>query len=161
MKKKWIVGFMMALCLTTCSACSLPFELPFDVPFLNTSDAVSISGQEEVKAAAVEYTAEDVVVIRVLEETDAKLIHVMETLRADGFLNFTKDTQGMVTAVNGKENPSDWSACWMLYTSDTEFASAEWGVYEYHGESLASAVFGADTLPVKKGEVYIWAYTSF
>ena len=161
MKKKWIVGFMMALCLTTCSACSLPFELPFDVPFLNTSDAVSISGQEEVKVATVEQTADDMVAIRVLEETDAKLVDVMESLQADGLMTFTKDSQGMVTAVNGKENPSDWSACWMLYTSDTEFASTEWGGYEYKGETLGSAVFGVDTLPVKKGEVYIWAYTSF
>jgi len=79
MKKKWIVGFMMVLCLTTCSACSLPFELPFDVPFLNTSDAVSISGQEEVKVATVEQTADDMVAIRVLEETDVTWIYVYDS----------------------------------------------------------------------------------
>ena len=153
MRKKWIVGFMTALCLTTCSACSLPF--------LNTSDKVSISTQTEVKAAAVEYTAEDVVAIRVLEETDGKLVDVMERLQADGLMTFTKDSQGMVTAVNGTENAADWSACWMLHTSDAEFSSTEWGGYEYKGETLGSAIFGADTLPVKKGEVYIWVYTSF
>ena len=157
MKKKWIVGFMMALCLTTCSSCSLPIDLPF----LNTSDKVSVSVQEEVKVATVQQATEDMVAILVLEETDGRLVDVMESLQADGLMTFTKDSQGMVTAVNGTENAADWSACWMLYTSDAEFSSTEWGGYEYKGETLGSAIFGADTLPVKKGEVYIWVYTSF
>ena len=105
---------------------------------------------------------ENMVVITVNEAEDGvTLLSVMESLQADGLMTFTKDSQGMVTSVNGKENAADWSACWMLYTSDTEFASTEWGGYEYKGETLGSAVFGADALPVKQGEVYIWAYTSF
>lgn len=158
MKKKWIAGFMMALCLTTCSACSLPFDLPF----LKTSDKVSISANEEVKCAAVEQTTDTMVAIRVTDAAEnTKLIDVMKSLQTDGFLTFAQDAQGMITAINGKENPADWSACWMLYTSDTEFSNSEWGGYDYNGTTLDSAIFGADMLPVKNGEVYIWAYTSF
>ena len=157
MKKKWLVGFMAAVCLTACSACSLPFDLPFG----NTTDTVSVSVEEEVKNAAVEKKAEDMVAIRVLEETNAKLIEIMQELKADEALTFTQDAQGMITAVNGKENAADWSKCWMLYTSDAEFSSTEWGGYEYNGVTLGSASFGADTLPVKKGKVYVWVYTSF
>lgn len=157
MKKKWMVGFIAAVCLATCSACSLPFDLPFG----NTTDTVSVSVEEEVKNAAVEKTAEDMVAIRVLEDTNAKLIDIMQELKADEALTFTQDGQGMITSVNGKENAADWSKCWMLYTSDTEFSSTEWGGYEYNGATLGRASFGADTLPVKKGEVYIWVYTSF
>lgn len=156
MKKKWIAGFMMALCLTTCSACSLPFDLPFDVPFLNTSKEVS------VKCATVENKTEDMVAIRVTDaEENTMFVDVMKSLQTGGALTFTQDAQGMVTSVNGKENAADWSACWMLYTSDTELSTTEWGGYDYDGVTLGSASFGADMLPVKNGEVYIWVYTSF
>ena len=157
MKKKWIAGFMAALCLSTCTAC----DLPFDLPFLNGEDSSSVSMQEEVKNATVEQTTEDMVVIRILEETDAKLIDVMTSLQADEQLAFTQDSQGMITSVNGKVNAADWSASWMVYTSDTELSSTEWLSYDYNGENLGLAAFGADLMPVKKGEIYIWAYTTF
>ena len=153
MKRKWMAIFMAAVCLTVCSACALPFG--------NTKDTQSVSFTEEVKIAAVEKSAEDMVAIRVLGEPDVKLIDVMQDLKTDGFLNFTKDAQGMVTAIHGKKNAADWSKCWMLYTSDAELSSTEWGGYDYNGVTLGSASFGADTLPVKKGEVYVWVYTSF
>ena len=158
MKKKIIIGCMMALCFITCSACTLPFEFPLG----NTTDEVSVSFQEQVKIAAVEEKSEDVLAIRVTDaEKDKKLIEVMQALRTDEQLTFTQDSQGMVIAINGKENAADWSGCWMLYTSDEEFSSIEWGVYEYHGAALGSAVFGADALPVVNGEIYVWVYTKF
>ena len=158
MKKKWIVGFMTALCLTTCSSCALPFEFPFS----NTTDEVSVSFQEQVKIAAVEEKSEDMVAIRVTDaEKDKKLIEVMQALRADEQLTFTQDSQGMVIAINGKENAADWSGCWMLYTSDEELSNTAWGTYDYNGETLGSAVLGADSLLVVNGEVYVWVYTSF
>ena len=157
MFKKGVVGLIAAVCLAACSACALPFNLPFG----NATDEVSVSFTEEVKSATVESKSADMVAIRVLEETNAKLIEIMQELKADEALTFTQDAQGMITAVNGKENAADWSKCWMLYTSDAEFSSTEWGGYEYNGVTLGSASFGADTLPVKKGKVYVWVYTSF
>ncbi len=145
MFKKGVVGLIAAVCLAACSACALPFG--------NTTDEVSVSFTEEVKVATVERKSADMVAIRVLEETDAKLVAVMQDLQADGQLTFTKDGQGMITSVNGKENAADWSACWMLYTSDAELSSTEWGSYDYNGETLGSASFGANDMPVKKGEL--------
>ena len=153
MFKKGMAGLIAAVCLAACSACALPFG--------NTTDEVSVSFTEEVKVATVESKSENAVAIRVLEETDAKLLAVMQDLQADGQLTFTKDGQGMITSVNGKKNAADWSACWMLYTSDTELSSTEWGSYDYNGETLGSASFGANDMPVKKGELYVWVYTSF
>ena len=158
MKKKIIIGCMMALCLAACSSCALPFEFPFG----NTKDEVSVSVDEQVKMASVEQKTEDMVAIRVTDaEKGKKLIEVMQALRADEQLTFTQDSQGMVIAINGTEYAADWSGCWMLYTSDEEFSSIEWGVYEYHGAALGSAVFGEDALPVVNGEIYVWVYTKF
>ena len=153
MKKKWLVALIATLSLTTCVGCSLPFG--------NTTDSESISATEEVKVAAVEKKTDDMVAIRVTEDTDEKLISVMKALQADGQLAFTQDAQGMITSIGGKKNAADWSSCWMLYTSDLEVSSTEFGTHDYNAATLGSAFLGADALPVKKGEVYIWVYTSF
>lgn len=85
---------------------------------------------------------------------------VMEELQADGAMNFTVQS-GMVTSINGKANPADFSSCWMLYTSDTEMSNTAWGEIDYNGGKLGSAVLGADALPVAEGEIYVWYYQSF
>jgi Ca2+-transporting ATPase len=66
-----------------------------------------------------------------------------------------------VNEMNGKKNAADFSSCWMLFTSDAEMANTEWGTVEYEGETLGSAILGAESLVVEKGEIYLWVYQSF
>ena len=152
MKRKLLFLLLVACCMGA-SACSLPF--------LGREDSVSVSFTEEEKVATVEQVTEDMVAIRVLKvQGEETLIGVMQTLQADGELTFT-ESGGMIMSVNGKENAADWSACWMLYTSDEEMSNAEWGVVEYDGKSYASAILGAEGLTVAVGEYYILSYVSF
>ena len=67
----------------------------------------------------------------------------------------------MITSINGKANPADWSYCWMVYTSDTSMANTEYGTYEYEGQILGSAVLGAEALPAADGGIYVWVYQKF
>ncbi len=96
-------------------------------------------------------------------QTDGKgtLLDCMEYL-ADEESSFTFEVVGgMVTQINGKANAADFSACWMLYTSDGEMANTEWGVVEYDGKTLGSAIVGAESLLVETDELYIWVYQNF
>ena len=101
------------------------------------------------------------VVIRVEEGTEEMaLTEYMTALKNKGELDFTMDGTA-VTAMNGKENAADYSACWMLYTSDPDFSNPAWGVAEYDGKEYGSAALGANELKVQAGELYIWVYQSF
>ncbi len=91
-------------------------------------------------------------------EENAVLLDVMEALQAKGELTFDVEN-GMVVEINGTRNST--KQYWMLYTSDEDNASTEWGSYEYEGETLGSAIRGAGELEVKTGEVYVWVYTEF
>ena len=116
--------------------------------------------QGEAKAI-VEQTTETMVVIKVNEAEDgATLLSVMEALRSEEKLSFEL-ASGMISSINGKANPADYSSCWMLYTSDTEMANTEWGTTEYHGNTLGSAILGADALTVIADAYYIWVYQTF
>lgn len=106
-------------------------------------------------------STENVVVITVEEVKDAKfLMDIMEQAKADEKLAF-EVSNGMITSINGKVNPADWSYCWMLYTSDSSMASTEYGTYEYEGQTLGGAVLGVEALPVVDGEIYVWVYQKF
>ena len=91
---------------------------------------------------------------------DTTLIDYMNKLKADGLLDFTI-ADGMITAIGGKQNPADFSSCWMLYTSDSELSNSAWGILEVDGEVYASAICGATDLIIKEGEVYLWAFVTF
>jgi len=94
------------------------------------------------------------------DKADMLLIEYMETLKQKGELEFAvKD--GMITSINGIDNPADYSSCWMLYTSDTENSNAAWGTVQYNGTEYASAVSGAEALKVKPDQLYIWVFKSF
>ena len=96
-----------------------------------------------------------------MELTDTTtLVEYMNALKEDGALDFEM-SNGMVSSVNGIENPADWSSCWMLYTSDTDNANTAWGEVEYKGEVYGSAILGAETLTVKDGCLYIWIFQAF
>ena len=88
------------------------------------------------------------------------LLDIMEALEEEGELSF-KCTDGMITSINGTANAVTYNPCWMLYTSDEENANTAWGTFEHNGETLGSAVVGAESLVVKTGEIYVWVYQSF
>ena len=108
----------------------------------------------------------DVVVITVdsdyLDITETTvLLDYMKALKNDGALDYTLSKDGMITAINGKENPADWSKCWMLYSNDTELSNGEWGTVTVTGVTYLSAVLGAESLPIKDGKIYVWEFKSF
>lgn len=92
--------------------------------------------------------------------TDMLLIDYMSQLKDKGELEFAI-SDGMITSINGIENPTDYSSCWMLYTSDEDNANAAWGTVEYEGKEYGSAISGAETLKIKADQLYIWVYKSF
>ena len=128
---------------------------------LCTIVACKPADKANLKASVVSST-ETVVLIKVDEvssETD-KLIDAMAILKESGALDYIV-SGGMIQSINGKENKADWSACWMLYTSDSEMGNTEWGTYEYDNVSYASAISGAESLLLTEGAFYLWVYTSF
>lgn len=105
------------------------------------------------------------IVLKVTEEAiggnaDMVLIDYMDTLVKEGKLTCTIEN-GMVTSINGIDNPADFSSCWMLYTSDADNSNAAWGTVEFEGKQYGSAISGAETLKIKAGQLYIWVYKSF
>ena len=94
------------------------------------------------------------------ETADMTLMDYMTKLKDKGDLEFTI-SNGMITSINGIDNPADYSSCWMLYTSDADNANASWGTVEYEGKEYGSAISGAETLKIKADQLYIWVFKSF
>ena len=121
---------------------------------------VACDKEGSAKAEIVSRT-DTMVVIKVNEtEGFATLLDAMFYLQEEGELTFEL-TGGMVSSIEGKANPADWSACWMLYTSDAEMSNTEWGTVSYEGNTYGSAILGAEGLTVSAGEYYIWSYDTF
>ena len=118
--------------------------------------AVACNGKEPVKAD------ENTVVITATDSSfdfDGKTLKAyMDDLQERGKLTYTI-SNGMVTEINGKSQTLN--SYWMLYTSDEENASTEWGTFEYEEKLYGSATVGAESLTVKEGCIYIWAYQTF
>ena len=154
MKRKTVISMLLAaICAVGFSSCELVKD------FLGKGEEVVSVDSSAEKRATVEKTEGDLVAIRVLKtDGNEMLSDVMGYLQAMGELVYSKDASGMITGINGKENPADWSYCWMLYTSDTELSNNEWGSVEYEGEMLGSAMLGAESLPIAVGEIYVWSY---
>lgn len=93
-------------------------------------------------------------------KTDMLLIDYMNKLATEGKMT-CKISNGMITSINGIDNPADFSSCWMLYTSDAENSNTAWGTVEYDGKEYGSAISGAETLKIKPDQLYIWVYQSF
>ena len=100
------------------------------------------------------------VVINVVDEVSEGTTLYDYMLTLDKTLRFTH-SGGMITSINGIENASDWSACWMIYTTDEDNSNTMWGSVEYEGKVYGSASYGAESLVIKKGESYIWLYQEF
>lgn len=94
------------------------------------------------------------------EFTGKKLSDFMDYTKEQGTLDY-KLENGMVTSVNGIDNPADYSYCWMLYTDDAEKSNTAWGTIEFNGKNYASATLGANALIIAKDCTYIWVYTKF
>ena len=97
----------------------------------------------------------------VIADTDESISLIDYINSLDEFKDMFVIENGMVTEIDGVKNAADWSACWMLYTSDSEMANAGWGQVEYKGNFYGSAIVGAERLMVKKGCLYIFFYQSF
>ena len=111
--------------------------------------------------AEVVETSDTLVVIRVIEtDQTTTLFDVMEDLQKENALQFELSGT-MLNSLNGKQNPADFSSCWMLYTSDREMGNSEWGTYDYKGTACLSAILGGDALTVSAGEYYVWVYMTF
>ena len=113
--------------------------------------------KKDGKAEATLLSATDTqVVIRVDKvEGNAVLLTAMENLQSKGELTFTV-SDGMVTEINGIENGANYNPCWMIYTSDSEMASTEWGSVEYDGQVCGGAIVGINELTVIKYGIYIF-----
>lgn len=99
-------------------------------------------------------TARDVV-------ENTTVLDYMKRLKADGELVFEfadGDYGAYITSMNGVANDND--SYWILYTSDTEYATTEYKA-EYDGTAYGQATLGASSLTVKEGETYIWYYQTF
>ena len=153
MKRK-LVSLLAFILATTCAfgltACDTLSEL------FGNNEKNSFS--EGSLLAAVESVTDTMVAIKVEKaEEKTTLMDVMAYLQEEKEFSF-KVVDGMVTEINGTANAADWSACWMLYTSDTEMSNTAWGTCEYEGQNFGSAILGAEILPVIDGGVYIWVY---
>lgn len=109
--------------------------------------------------------SETCIVIKVTEDVladnaDMLLIDYMNQLAQEGELSCSI-SNGMITSINGIENPADFSSCWMLYTSDADNANTAWGTVEYEGVEYGSAISGAEALKIKPDQLYIWVFQSF
>ncbi len=111
------------------------------------------SCKQEVEPVVIDLTGTTV-------EENATLLSVMKEKQSEGAFTFIVEN-GMITEINGTKNAINYNPCWMLYTSDAAFSSAEYGSYEYEGALLGSAILGAGELLVKTGEIYVWVYQSF
>ena len=95
---------------------------------------------------------------------DMSVKDYFDGLVEEGVLTYTI-ADGMVTSINGVQNPADYSYCWMFYSDLTEldgviYSNAEWGTYDYEGKTLASCAYGVEEMPVVEGYTYAAVYQS-
>ena len=136
-------------------SCLLALVLLFTTVMLTGCQNESLVIKDSDTYIVIKTTAE-----AIGDNQDMLLIDYMEQLKQKGELEFAvKD--GMITSINGIDNPADYSSCWMLFTSDEENSNAAWGTAEYEGKQYGSALSGAETLKIKPDQLYIWVFKSF
>ena len=135
--------------------------------FMSVCCFASCQKDGETKAVSLEYVSETMIVMKITEaEENATALSALSKLKEEGAIDFVSVDSGFgayITSINGKEETSSGNSgySWMLYTSDAELSSTEFGTVEYNGSSYGQAAFGASTLVVKAGQYYIWAYTQW
>lgn len=163
MKRKFIdsLSLFLTAILSVCFfACQ---KKEFDVETATVTSATTAT--VTFTTAGETQTYEETEKVLVIDLTDAKVVdykmlEVMQDLQTATKFTFT-ETNGMISSINGVENPADWSHCWMLYTSDEEISVADYGTVTYQGETYNQTAFGAKDLTVKAGEIYLWWYQKF
>ncbi len=151
MKAKMIsllLGLAVTLSFLGFAACNEEVSVSIDPTQISVS---LVRNPEEQLTAAV------ISVKNAQLDEGTTLSDIMQTLKDQRTFTY-EIAGGMLTEINGVKNAADYSRCWLLYTGDEEMANTAWGTYEYNGEILGSAILGANDLPVKTGEVYVWAY---
>ncbi len=109
--------------------------------------------QEKIEIYAFDFTDMEV-------GENVTLLDIMEEKQKEGTLTFSL-RDGMVVEIGGLANALNYNPCWILYTTDKEYANDAWGTYEYGEKILGSATVGAELLLVKTNEIYVWVYQSF
>ena len=136
---------------------------------VQSESSVSVSeseAQSESSAASALVKILDNIVIITVDSSymqiteQTVLVDYMTKLKEDGAIDFAlKD--GMVSSINGQENPADWSKCWMLYSDDAELTNDAWGSVTVGEKTYFSAILGAESLPIKDGKTYVWEFKSY
>ena len=97
----------------------------------------------------------------VLSPTDDFAGKSLEEFMADckekGKLDY-RTGNGMITSVNGIDNSASEGLYWMLYTDDETRSNPAYGTADYQDKTYAMASYGAESLIIEKGCIYIWAY---
>ncbi len=94
------------------------------------------------------------------------LYSVLEAMQKENKLTFagSESEYGYyITSVNGVEATDDhyWAVYTTLGTLDgTSYSDAQWGAWEYEGNTLASASYGVSGLPMIEGEYYALVWTA-
>lgn len=86
----------------------------------------------------------------------------MNKLQEKNDVTFEGDTSEyglFITKINGVA--AGVGEYWMLYTTDNENSSTEWGSYTWKDEVLGSATLGVSGLIVKEGETYVWVLQKY
>ena len=141
--KKRIISSILLLSVISCS---------FLLSSCNKKDSYVVKDSDTCIAISVNEDLLD-------GKDDMPLVDYMTKLKENGELDFTIEN-GMVVSINGIKNTADFSKCWMLYTSDTEYSNPSWGTVVYNENEYGSAMLGADALLVKPDTLYIWVYDS-
>ena len=140
-----VLILLVALC--ACNQQKEPTKINEPTTPVSDSSVINVSETTIVLAPTSDYVGQT-------------LLSFMQASTLKGLLEFTL-TNGMVTAINGKESTADYSKCWMLYTSDANMANTAWGTVEYQGNVYGSAVKGVTELNIIENGLYIWVYTTF
>ena len=123
------------------------------------------SGNNDTQTTiSLETCTETLVVIKVITaNNNTTAIELLTQLQNNGELTFTSFDGGYgayVTSINGKSEVVNGNEgfSWMLYTSDEELSSTEFGSVVYNGVTYGQAAVGESSLTAKAGEYYIWVY---
>ena len=122
------------------------------------------STQQPTINAEIELCTDELLVIKVTETTpNANAMDLLAKLQNEGKVNFESFDGGYgayVTSINGVAEVANGNEgySWMLYTSDEELSSTEFGSLTYQGTVFGQAAVGASSLKLKAGEYYVWAY---
>jgi hypothetical protein len=124
------------------------------------------SSSNEKSAYEVLVSNQELLVVKATNVTGTvSLKDAMTALQKEGKLTYTI-SNGMVTSINGVENPADYSSCWMFYSDLGEYdgvtyTNTEWGTYTYGETNYASNAYGVESMPVVNGYTYIAHYDTF